>query len=70
MGILTTIALLSLTLVLYVLYRWYTRISIAKVQGPPSSSFLYGNLPELMQSQAGEVRFQYVLYIPVEFTVS
>lgn len=56
MGLLPNVAALTiLSLALYHLYRLYTRISVAKVPGPPSSSFIYGNLPELMQSQAGEV---------------
>jgi hypothetical protein len=66
--------LLGLVLLFY-LYKRLRRVSLSKVPGPPSSSFLYGvfmriihspsslaincvfpgNLPELVQSQSGEV---------------
>ncbi|PBK93679.1 cytochrome P450 [Armillaria gallica] len=43
----------------YVLYKRFTRISLSHVKGPESSSFLYGNFPELLQSQAGEKDFEW-----------
>ncbi|KDQ56231.1 hypothetical protein JAAARDRAFT_158180 [Jaapia argillacea MUCL 33604] len=42
---------------LYVIYRRFTRISIADVPGPAPESFLLGNLRELFQEQAGESDF-------------
>ncbi|KAG9221307.1 hypothetical protein CCMSSC00406_0009418 [Pleurotus cornucopiae] len=45
----------SLTAVVYLLYRRFSRISLAHIRGPPVGSFLLGNLPELFQSEAGTV---------------
>ncbi|KAJ7278476.1 cytochrome P450 [Mycena rebaudengoi] len=44
---------------LYLIYRRWTRISIADVPGPEPESFLLGSLPELLQSQAGEADFKW-----------
>ncbi|KAK0434781.1 cytochrome P450 [Armillaria borealis] len=43
----------------YIVYKRFTRISLSHVKGPESSSFLYGNFPELLQSQAGEKDFEW-----------
>ncbi|KAK0214030.1 cytochrome P450 [Armillaria fumosa] len=43
----------------YFTYKRWSRISISQVPGPASESFLYGNLPELLQAQAGEVDFKW-----------
>lgn len=50
--------LVALTLV-YVLYRRFTRVSISDIPGPESNSFLFGNITELLQAQAGEVDFKW-----------
>ncbi|KAJ6571321.1 cytochrome P450 [Mycena capillaripes] len=47
------------TLVLYSIYRRWTRISISDIPGPEPESFLLGNLPEFFQSQAGEAEFKW-----------
>ncbi|ESK91018.1 cytochrome p450 [Moniliophthora roreri MCA 2997] len=39
--------------IIYALYRHFNRISIAHMPGPEPESFVFGNLPELFQSQAG-----------------
>ncbi|KDQ56237.1 hypothetical protein JAAARDRAFT_690089 [Jaapia argillacea MUCL 33604] len=52
----TSCAAAGLALV-YVIYRRFTRISIADVQGPAPESFLLGNLRELFQEQVGESDF-------------
>ncbi|KAK0482217.1 cytochrome P450 [Armillaria novae-zelandiae] len=41
------------------IYKRWTRILISQVPGPESKSFLYGNLPELLQAQAAEVDFKW-----------
>ncbi|SJK99587.1 uncharacterized protein ARMOST_02895 [Armillaria ostoyae] len=43
----------------YFTYKRWSRISISQVPGPVSKSLLYGNLPELLQAQAGEVDFKW-----------
>ncbi|KAK0240869.1 cytochrome P450 [Armillaria nabsnona] len=43
----------------YLVYRRLTRVSLANIPGPPSQSFLYGNLPELLRDQAAEVDFKW-----------
>ncbi|KAK0192529.1 cytochrome P450 [Armillaria mellea] len=43
----------------YSIYKRWTRISVSQVPGPESKSFLYGNLPVLLQGQAGEVDFKW-----------
>ncbi|KAJ6624608.1 cytochrome P450 [Mycena sp. CBHHK59/15] len=48
-------------LTIYSVYRrWRTRISIADIPGPTAdSSFLLGNMAELIQSEAGEADFKW-----------
>ncbi|PBK80315.1 cytochrome P450 [Armillaria gallica] len=50
--------LVALT-VIYVLYKRLTRVSISDIPGPESKSFLFGNITELLQAQAGEVDFKW-----------
>ncbi|KIO10441.1 hypothetical protein M404DRAFT_129598 [Pisolithus tinctorius Marx 270] len=50
---------LCLSLVLYAIYRRYTRMSLSRVRGPKPTSFLFGNLPELYQGMAGEAEFRW-----------
>ncbi|KAJ7791744.1 cytochrome P450 [Mycena leptocephala] len=50
---------LVFTVVLYNIYRRWTRISISDIPGPEPESFLLGNLPEFFQSQAGEAEFKW-----------
>ncbi|KAJ8583434.1 cytochrome P450 [Rhizopogon salebrosus TDB-379] len=45
--------------IVYRVYRWYTRISLADVPGPKSASFIMGNLKELYQGQAAEADFKW-----------
>ncbi|RDB25147.1 hypothetical protein Hypma_007406 [Hypsizygus marmoreus] len=60
MGLLVPLVFLSLLATsLYKLYQRLTRISISHVPGPQSESFLLGNLPEYLQSQAGEADFKW-----------
>ncbi|PPQ93824.1 hypothetical protein CVT25_013533 [Psilocybe cyanescens] len=39
----------------YRLYQRFSRISLSKIAGPPSESFIIGNLRQYLQSQAGEI---------------
>ncbi|KAG7445691.1 cytochrome P450 [Guyanagaster necrorhizus] len=53
-----TFALLFVTFLLYQLSRRSLRVSIARLRGPVSPSFLYGYIPTLVQDQAGAKDFQ------------
>ncbi|KAJ7218140.1 cytochrome P450 [Mycena pura] len=47
-------------LTVYAVYRWWTRLSIADLPGPTAdASFLLGNMPELIQSEAGDADFKW-----------
>ncbi|KAI0800178.1 cytochrome P450 [Fomes fomentarius] len=48
----------ALTL-LYAVYRFLTRPSVADVPGPEPTSFWLGHLPELFQEQSGETDFKW-----------
>ncbi|KAK0213325.1 cytochrome P450 [Desarmillaria ectypa] len=54
--ILSSFCLLSAT---YLVYKRLKRISIENVPGPQWTSWLYGNLPELLKGEAGEVDFKW-----------
>ncbi|KAK0475530.1 cytochrome P450 [Armillaria novae-zelandiae] len=54
--VLSYILLLSAT---YLVYKKLRRVSIGSVPGPPWKSWLYGNLPDLLKGQAGEVDFKW-----------
>ncbi|KAJ7645944.1 cytochrome P450 [Mycena polygramma] len=43
----------------YTTYRRFTRISVAGVRGPESSSWLLGNMPQLFGGQVGEAEFKW-----------
>ncbi|KAJ6593189.1 cytochrome P450 [Mycena capillaripes] len=43
----------------YTTYRQFTRISVAGVRGPESSSWLLGNMPQLFGGQVGEAEFKW-----------
>ncbi|KAF7362479.1 PseudoU-synth-2 domain-containing protein [Mycena venus] len=43
----------------YTTYKHFTRISVAGVRGPESSSWLLGNMPELFGGQVGEAEFKW-----------
>ncbi|PBK95280.1 cytochrome P450 [Armillaria gallica] len=43
----------------YLVYNRLKRISIANVPGPQWKSWVYGNLPELLKGQAGEMDFKW-----------
>ncbi|KAJ6488255.1 cytochrome P450 [Mycena vitilis] len=43
----------------YTTYRRFTRISVAGVRGPKSSSWLLGNMPQLFGGQVGEAEFKW-----------
>ncbi|KAJ8585151.1 cytochrome P450, partial [Rhizopogon salebrosus TDB-379] len=45
--------------IVYRVYRRYTRISLADVPGPKSASFIMGNTKELYQGQAAEADFKW-----------
>ncbi|EEB93192.1 hypothetical protein MPER_08189 [Moniliophthora perniciosa FA553] len=45
--------------IVYALYRRFNRISIAHIPGPEPESFIFGNLPELFQSQVGVPDFKW-----------
>ncbi|KAI6029283.1 hypothetical protein PISMIDRAFT_683590 [Pisolithus microcarpus 441] len=45
--------------IIYTIYRRFTGPSLSRVRGPKPTSFLFGNLPELFQSQAGEADFRW-----------
>ncbi|KAI0645068.1 cytochrome P450 [Trametes meyenii] len=56
--LLLTVVLGGLALV-YSIYRFLTRPSVASIPGPESTSFWLGHLPELFQEQAGETDFKW-----------
>ncbi|KAG1737830.1 cytochrome P450 [Suillus paluster] len=45
--------------IVYGVYRRYTRISLTDVPGPDSASFIMGNMKELYQGQAAEADFKW-----------
>ncbi|KAK0489455.1 cytochrome P450 [Armillaria novae-zelandiae] len=53
-----TLALITFSLA-YAAYRRWRRISISNVLGPECKSFVYGNLPEFLGGQAGEIDFKW-----------
>ncbi|KAI5995261.1 cytochrome P450 [Pisolithus orientalis] len=53
------LTLLCLAPILYTIYRCFTGTSLSRVRGPKPTSFLFGNLPELYQGQAGEADFRW-----------
>ncbi|KAK0452757.1 cytochrome P450 [Desarmillaria tabescens] len=61
------LALVTFSLACAVYRRW-RRISISDVPGPECKSFLYGNLPEFLGGQAGDMRFLFdVVYTDFEW---
>ncbi|KAI6100556.1 cytochrome P450 [Pisolithus sp. B1] len=50
---------LCLVPIIYAIYRRFTGTSLSRVRGPKPTSFLFGNLPELFQCQAGEADFRW-----------
>ncbi|KAI6007584.1 cytochrome P450 [Pisolithus orientalis] len=48
-----------LALIVYALYKRFTSSSLSRMRGPKPTSFLFGNLPELYQSQAGDAEFRW-----------
>ncbi|KAK0434770.1 cytochrome P450 [Armillaria borealis] len=59
MALLLTLLSVCLLSVLYLVYKRLRRISIANVPGPQWKSWLYGNLPELLKGEAGEMDFKW-----------
>ncbi|KAI6117840.1 cytochrome P450 [Pisolithus croceorrhizus] len=53
------LTLLCLVPIIYVIYRHFTGTSLSRLRGPKPTSFLFGNLPELFQCQAGEADFRW-----------
>lgn len=50
---------LCLVPIIYAIHRRFTGTSLSRVRGPKPTSFLFGNLPELFQCQAGEADFRW-----------
>ncbi|PBK76286.1 cytochrome P450 [Armillaria solidipes] len=59
MALLLTLSSVCLLSALYLVYKRLRRISIADVPGPQWKSWLYGNLPELLKGEAGEMDFKW-----------
>ncbi|KAJ7350822.1 cytochrome P450 [Mycena albidolilacea] len=57
--ILLIVCLFIFLLCCYTTYRRFTRISVAGVRGPETSSWLLGNMPELFGGQVGEAEFKW-----------
>ncbi|KAJ7496593.1 cytochrome P450 [Mycena latifolia] len=57
--ILLIACLLVFITICYATYHHFTRISVAAVPGPKSSSWLLGNMPELFGGQVGEAEFKW-----------
>ncbi|KAJ8592655.1 cytochrome P450 [Rhizopogon salebrosus TDB-379] len=55
----SVVAGFTISLIIYGVYRRYTRISLADVPGPQSASFIMGNMKELYQGQAAEADFKW-----------
>ncbi|KAK0496994.1 cytochrome P450 [Armillaria luteobubalina] len=59
MASLFSLSFVCLLSAVYLIYKRLTRISIANVLGPQWKSWLYGNLPELLKGEAGEMDFKW-----------
>ncbi|KIK60889.1 hypothetical protein GYMLUDRAFT_597826 [Collybiopsis luxurians FD-317 M1] len=59
MDLLTFILLSSVFAVAYVFYKATRRSVLDKIPGPPSDSFLLGNMADLMQNPAGTTEFSW-----------
>ncbi|PBL01943.1 cytochrome P450 [Armillaria gallica] len=59
MALLLTLSSVCLLSAVYLVYKRLRRISIANVPGPQWKSWLYGNLPELLKGEAGEMDFKW-----------
>ncbi|KAK0196691.1 cytochrome P450 [Armillaria mellea] len=59
MALLFTLSSVCLLSAVYLVYKRLRRISIANVPGPQWKSWLYGNMPELLKGEAGEVDFKW-----------
>ncbi|KAK0453046.1 cytochrome P450 [Armillaria borealis] len=59
MALVLTLSSVCLLSALYLVYKRLRRISIANVPGPQWKSWLYGNLPELLKGEAGEMDFKW-----------
>ncbi|KAF8557928.1 cytochrome P450 [Imleria badia] len=53
----SAVAGLTALLLLYALYKRFTRPSLSMIRGPKSPSFIFGNLLELLQRPVGEADF-------------
>ncbi|KAK7472961.1 hypothetical protein VKT23_001065 [Stygiomarasmius scandens] len=56
---LSSLSVLGVLCIVYLLYRRFTRVSISHVPGPDPETFVLGNLPELFQSQAAAADFKW-----------
>ncbi|PBK95281.1 cytochrome P450 [Armillaria gallica] len=59
MALLLPLLSICLFSAVYVVYKRLKRISIANVPGPQWKSWVYGNLPELLKGEAGEMDFKW-----------
>ncbi|KAK0484070.1 cytochrome P450 [Armillaria novae-zelandiae] len=59
MALLLTLSSVCLLSAVYLVYKRLKPISIANVPGPQWKSWLYGNLPELLKGEAGEMDFKW-----------
>ncbi|KAG7090931.1 hypothetical protein E1B28_010004 [Marasmius oreades] len=57
--LLFALGLLAIAVAIHSTYKRFARISISSVPGPEPESFVYGNLPELFQSQVGVSDFKW-----------
>ncbi|SJL09876.1 uncharacterized protein ARMOST_13257 [Armillaria ostoyae] len=47
------------SIIAHLVYKRWTRISIANIRGPQPHSILYGNFPEMLEGQAGDIDFKW-----------
>lgn len=55
MTLLTALWVFIFSIIAHLVYKRWTRISIANIRGPQPRSILYGNFPEMIEGQAGDI---------------
>ncbi|PBK75905.1 cytochrome P450 [Armillaria solidipes] len=59
MILLTALWVFIFSIIAHLVYKRWTRISIANIRGPQPHSILYGNFPEMLEGQAGDIDFKW-----------
>ncbi|KAG7451404.1 cytochrome P450 [Guyanagaster necrorhizus] len=59
MILLTALWILISSIIAHLVYKRWSRISITNIRGPQPHSILYGNFPEMLEGQAGDIDFKW-----------